>query len=445
MNNFKKSPVQFCAGDFMLILTYFCSCLLLICGIYLTFKSKFFQFVKLREIFKITILNTIKSRDTQGFKAMSLALGSTIGIGNIVGVTAAILIGGPGAVFWMLLTGFIGMIIKYAEVKLCVEETLFSKRKCGGPMYLLSNKLKDNLFNYGKLFSLVCILASLFAGNMIQSKSIYNFAQIGFNIDFLSISLIIIPLLAFILFGKDTLYQNISAVLVPLMALFYIASVIIITLFNANNVPIAFKMIFLNAFGMKEFGGGICGSVISIALRTGVMKGLFTHEAGMGSSPIAHCSAENPEAHKQGCWGIIEVFIDTVIVCMLTAICIITSPVYLSFSYSDPFQLICAIFQSVFGVYGIKLLGFSAICFAFASIIGWSFYGLKSLEFFTNNNNVKRLYIVLFLTCIPLSYFLTDSVVWILTDVFNSFMLIPNSTFLLIYGSEAFKTSKHLR
>ncbi len=406
--------------------------ILLISGIYFSCYTKFFQF-KAKVIYSNTIGNLISKKDLSGFKAMSLALGSTIGIGNIIGVAAAIVFGGPGAVFWMLITGFVGMIIKFVEVNLCVTESVRSQRKNGGPMYLLYNSNYFFLKILGILFAIVCLLASIFAGNLMQSKSIYRFMDIGFDVDFVPITLLLIPLFAIILSGKDKLYQNVSSVLVPVMAIGYVISLLIIIFQNFEFLPMAVKLIFKSAFGFKQIGGGFSGALISLAIRHGAMKGLFTHEAGMGSSPIAHCSADNKEPFSQGCWGIVEVFIDTVVVCMLTALAVISSPIYMSGTYSDPFQLICGIYKNAFGEFGIKSLSISAVCFAFASIIGWSFYGIKSLEFLSQKSIWKAVYIIIFIICIPLSCFLQVSFVWSMTDLFNSMMLFPNIIALFIF------------
>ncbi len=419
------------------LLSCFSAVLLLVNGLFLTVKSKFFQIKRPKLIFDVTFGKLLKSRNLSGFKAMSIALGSTIGIGNIVGVSAAIIIGGPGAVFWMLATGFAGMIIKFAEVYICVDEAKKSHRTNGGPMYVLKKKGVGILKYLGVFFAFVTVLASFFAGNMMQSKSIYRFAKIGFDIGFLPVTLLLIPVLFVILIGKDRLYQNFSAIFVPLMSLFYIASVVIIILQNIKYVPTALVSVFSSAFGVSQVAGGFSGVVLSAALRTGVMKGLFTHEAGMGSSPIAHSSTNEKDPFCQGCWGIVEVFIDTVIVCMLTALAILSSPIYLKYNSTDPFKLICLIFEYSFGAFGIKALSISAVLFAFASIVGWSFYGIKALEFFTQNGRIKKVYVCIFLVFVPLSSAISDAVAWVMTDLFNSLMLIPNSAMLLVMGGQA--------
>lgn len=425
-------------GDFFMgVLSFFCALVLMVNGLYLTFRSKFFQFSRLGLVFNVTFKKLVKSRDSGGFKAMSIALGSTIGIGNIIGVAAAITVGGAGAILWMLVTGFLGMIIKFAEVYICVDEAKSSHRNSGGPMYVLSKMASGKFKMIGCFFAGVTVLASFFAGNLMQSKAVYRFAHIGFDVGFVPVTLILLPLLFVILLGKDRLYQNFSAIFVPLMALFYISAVLIIIFINFKYVPSACVSVLTSAFGFRQAVGGFSGAIISSALRTGVMKGIFTHEAGMGSAPIAHSCAEKTDPFSQGCWGIVEVFIDTVVVCMLTALAVLSSPVYLELSTSDPFELISKIFESVFGSFGIKTLSLSAILFAFASIVGWSYYGIKALEFFTKVSRAKKMYTVVFLAVVPLSCVINDSFAWILTDLFNSLMLIPNSIMLMMLGGKA--------
>ncbi len=426
----------------MSVLTALSAVLLCVCGCYLTVKSGFFQVLHFKRVLSVTFGKLVKSRDFEGFKAMSIALGSTIGIGNIVGVTAAICIGGPGAVFWMLVTGILGMMTKFAETYISAEETLRSKRASGGPMYVMSTYFKGKFKHSGKIFAVATVLASLMAGNISQSKSVFEFSRLGFSFGALPVCIVVLPLVLIIILGKDKLYKNFSAVFVPIMSVMYVAALIIIILSNIRNVPVALALIFKSAFGIEQMAGGTAGALLAVTVRTGIMKGLFTNEAGMGSSPIAHCSAESLNPYVQGCWGIIEVFVDTVLVCMLTALAVLTSPVYLSTTLCEPFTLICEVFKGVFGNVGIKTLSLSAICFAFASIIGWSFYGLKALEFLTQNRYVKMLYIAVFVLLIPLSYIMTGKLMWELTDIFNSFMLLPNSVILLCFGGTAAKMLK---
>lgn len=422
---------------FVSLLLLFCALLLLVCGIYLSVEGRFFQIFKFKDILSVTFGKLFKTRDFEGFKAMSVALGSTIGIGNIVGVTAAICIGGPGAVFWMLVTGILGMMTKFTEIYICAEEAKRNGQNVGGPMYALRSKCKGVLKKSGTVFAVSTLAASFLSGNVSQASSIFEFSRLGFGLKPGIVILIILPLLLTVVSGKDKLYKNFSAVFVPLMALFYVLAVVLIILKNTANLPLALSLVFCDAFGIAEIAGGISGSILALTVKEGIMKGLFTNEAGMGSSPIAHCSAKELDPYTQGCWGIVEVFVDTVLVCMLTALAVLSSPIYLSDAISDPFLLITKVFQDSFGDFGIKALSLSAICFAFASVVGWSFYGIKALEFLTDKKHFKLLYIFVFVSFVPVSAYFNGDFVWVLTDLSNSVMLIPNVILLLFFGNEA--------
>lgn len=426
----------------MSFLSFYCALLLTVCGMYFTVKSGFYVFKKPGDIARCTVGKLLNSRNFDGFKAMSIALGSTIGIGNIVGVASAICVGGAGAVFWMLTFAFIGMMTKYAEIYISVSESKKSGRNSGGPMYVMRSLFGGKFKNIGSLFAVACVSGSFFSGNILQSKSLYEFSRLGFGLKFWPVTLFSVPLIGIIIFGKDRLYKNFSAVFVPLMSVFYISATVCIIIMNIKNLPLALMNIITSAFGLKGLTGGFCGSVISSALKTGIMRGLFTNEAGLGSSPIAHCSAETSDPHTQGCWGIIEVFIDTAVVCMLTALAVLSSETYIKGITDDPFKLICLIFSDAFGNAGLKALSFSAYCFAFASIVGWSFYGLKSLEFLTGDPLARKIYLFIFLTFVPLSNILTGDIIWLLTDLFNSAMLIPNASMLLYAGRRALPDEK---
>ncbi len=412
----------------MHLLTYFGALLLILCGVYLSVKFKFFQILGLKNIFSTTVIKIIKTKDFGGFRAMCVALGSTIGVGNIVGVSAAIVLGGPGAVFWMLVSGLLGMIIKYAEVYICVDDALRNNRESGGPMYVLKGL-------WGGFFAIIVLFASIFAGNMIQSKAIFEFTSLGFSLSPEIVSFITIPLLFLIVSGKDKLYQTFSSIFVPITALLYVAATVTLIIKNRENVALALKLIFSSAFGFMEIGAGFSGAIISSAIRQGVMKGLFTHEAGMGSAPIAHSSATKKQPHIQGNWGMIEVFIDTVLVCMLTAIAIISSPCYINGGFLDPFKLVCSVFLDVFQKAGLKALSAFAYMFAFAAMVGWSFYGIKALEYFNLGWKAKKVYALIFSLFLPVSLVLPDAFIWNLTDVFNTAMLLPNVIMIFYFAN----------
>lgn len=427
------------------ILTGFCALLLIINGVYLSVGSGLFQLRRLGFVLKVTVGGLVKSRNTDGFKAMAVALGGTIGVGNIIGVAAAIKVGGAGAVFWMLITGFMGMIIKFAEIYICVDEAKLSRRDCGGPMYVLKNRCGRLGRPVASLFAAACVAASLSSGNFLQSKAFYHFADIGFGLSFGAVTAVLLPLVFVIISGHDRLFQNFSAVLVPLMSSVYTVAVIVMIIKNRERVPSALLSVFSEGMGLRQAVGGAVGTGLSLSLKTGVMKGLFTNEAGMGSSPIAHSGARNADPFTQGCWGVVEVFVDTVVVCMLTAVAVLSSAEYCNVVTDDPFLLICEMFKSSFGGFGIKLLSFSVCCFALAAAVGWSYYGLKALSFLSGSPLLSKAYRLCFVLMIPFSAVLSDGAAWLATDLFNFAMLIPNSCMLLAMGNAAVKPLKRAR
>lgn len=427
------------------ILTGFCALLLIVNGVYLSAGSGFFQIKRLGLVFKVTVGGLIKSRNTDGFKAMAVALGGTIGVGNIIGVAAAITVGGAGAVFWMLITGFMGMIIKFAEIYICVDEAKISRRDCGGPMYVLKNRCGRFGRPVGVLFALSCVAASLSSGNFLQAKAFYRFADIGFGMSFGVVTAVLPTLVFVIISGHDRLFQNFSAVLVPLMSSVYTVTAVIMIIKNRDRVPSALLSVFSEGIGIRQVLGGTVGTGLSVSLKTGVMKGLFTNEAGMGSSPIAHSGARNADPFTQGCWGVVEVFVDTVVVCMLTAVAVLSSAEYCNGVTDDPFSLICEMFKSSFGGFGIKLLSFSVCCFALAAAVGWSYYGLKALSYLSKSPFLNKLYCLCFVVMIPFSAVLSDGAAWLATDLFNFAMLIPNSCMLLAMGGSAVNRLKSAR
>lgn len=428
----------------MATITVFSAILLIVGGVYLTFESGFFQLRAPLTVVKATFGAIVRKRDLSGFKAMAVALGGTIGVGNIIGVAAAVTVGGAGAVFWMLVSGILGMIIKYAEINICVSEAKKSKRNCGGPMYVMRTQNKGCFKYIGVVFAVACIVASLTAGNFIQSRAIYGFLNFGFGLEPTLISFVLIPVILLIISGHDRAFQNFSAVLVPLMSVFYIGAILFILFRNREYLYETVLSVLSEGLGIKQFAGGAVGSAVSYSLRTGLMKGLFTNEAGMGSSPIAHSGAENADPFVQGCWGIVEVFFDTVVVCMLTAVAVLSSAPYRAKDFGDPFSLTVKVFESAFGSVGIKLLTVSIFCFALAAMVGWTYYGLKCLEFLNASATAKAVYRVLFVVLVPLSTLLDEDLVWSITDALNSAMLIPNLCMLLLLGGKAVRPLRRM-
>lgn len=392
-------------------------------GIFLSVKCSFFQITHIVDVFKKT-LGGLKKNGSGGFKAMCMALGSTIGVGNIVGVAAAITIAGPGTVFWVWVSGFLGMITKFVEICISVHYSTVNSNgeRVGGPMYNIIFGLPRKLKFLSIIFSGSCLLASFGIGNMAQINAVSENLEFAFAIPkILSAAFVLIPI-AFLIFGTSKRLSNFCALFVPIMSLVYILGTLFIILANAGNFVPALKSIFVAAFSFKSFSGGLLASGFLRAIRTGLSRGIFTNEAGMGSSPIAHASAENADPVTQGFWGIFEVFIDTIVICSLTAFTILCTPI----SYADfknPTVLINKIFTETFGNLGSAYLAIACSMFAFATVIGWFYYGKCCSRFLFGGH---RIYSLIYILIIPFGAIINFDTIWDFSDISNGIMALTN-------------------
>ncbi|HHW46430.1 MAG TPA: sodium:alanine symporter family protein [Clostridiales bacterium] len=417
--------------------------MLIFVGGFYTFKTRFFQFVYLKDIFRKTFgqlfANSSGNKSLNAFKAMSLALGGTIGIGNIAGVSTAIMLAGPGAVFWMWVSGFIGMITKFAEVCLAVKYKSIDKKgnPYGGPMVYIIKGLGHKFKPLSVIFSVMCVLASFGIGNLTQANSVAISAYTAFGIPRLITGIALAVLVLLVICGSFKKISSFTGVFVPLMSLLYILGGLSVVIFNIQRLPAAVISIFSGALGLRQAAGGIGGYAISNAIRVGISRGIFTHESGMGSSPIAHASADGADPVIQGMWGIVEVFIDTIIVCTVTALAVLCSKTYTSGESLIGISLTSAVFSEVFNTFGSKLIAICVALFAFASIVGWSHYGQTALDYLTCQNIFfKYAFRMLFFALIIIGSISGNTIVWNLADIFNGFMAIPNILALsLLYPS----------
>lgn len=416
-------------------------------GVYLTFKSGFFQFRRLGYCFNQTFgklkIGNKKGRD--GFKSMCMALGGTIGVGNVAGVATAITSGGAGAIFWMWVSGFFGMIIKYAEISLSVKYRISNDKGeyLGGPMYYMRFSGVKALKIFGYIFAVFCVAASFFMGNIAQTDTVSRAFSKTFTTPRLSVCLILALILVPIILGRAEKVKSFTEILVPFMSVIYILFSLIVIFHNIDGVLPAFTNIIKSAFAPKSAAAGIGGYGIYRAISVGFSKGLFTNEAGMGSAPIAHSS--NPTANEkgQGMWGVAEVFIDTIIVCTLTAVAILSSNVYTDGTSLSGIELTSAVFSNVLGkTFGDGVLTVSIGLFAFASIIAWNFYGKCALKSLTNNKWIINAYSIIFvLTSILGSFTSTDSI-FNLSDLINAPLLLLNIPAILILSDKCITKKK---
>ena len=434
-------------------------------GILLTFGTKFFQISHIGHWWKATIAsvfkkdsNSVKSNDKKSisqFQALCAALAATIGTGNIAGVAAAIVTGGPGAVFWMWMAAFFGMMTNFSENLLGIYYRRRNKdgEWSGGPMYYLKDGLGKR---YGKkwlspvaktlafLFSCFAILASFGIGNMAQiNKIVLNmdaafFSNVSLgtigntNIDIvhLIIGAALLVLAALIIIGGLKRIARFAEIVVPFMAIIYVIGSLVIFAFNIENVGAMFAAIFKFAFKPAAFLGGGLGVLIKKTMTQGFKRGVFSNEAGLGSSVMVHSSSNAKEPVKQGMWGIFEVFFDTFVVCTMTAI-VVLSTGFIDLTNGAPIEgangdtLVSQAFGQHFGVAGTWFVAVAMLFFAFTTVLGWSQYGSKAVEYLFGEKGVK-VYKFIFVLMILSGAVVDGGLAWELSDTFNGLMMIPN-------------------
>ena len=389
-------------------------------GFYLTAGSGFFPILKCGFIIKNTFGKIFKNKSA--FCATATALGATVGTGNIIGVSAAISVGGAGAVFWMWVGAFFGMMLKFAEAALAVKYK-------GGAMKYIEKAFCGRFF--GIFWSICCVLASFGGGNMIQTNAAAAVFEKFFGVPPVLIGILISVLTAAVLFCGAKAVLKTSSFLVPGMALIYVLGCFAVLFIFRENILPAFSKILSSAFEPLSIGGGIVGLLTSEALRTGISKGTFTHEAGMGSASLAH-SESGTDALIQGCWGIVEVFIDTIFVCSLTALVILSSGIS---SAEETFSY-------CFGKAGNIFLSVSMFLFALAAVIGWAFYGEKALFHITKNRAAVFLYRIIFCSAAVFGSSMELPLIWNITDIFNGIMIFPSLLAIIILSPQVFRIIK---
>ena len=407
-------------------------------GLLYTVRSRFFQFRRFGTVWKNTFGALFKKggdESRSAFKAMATALGGTIGIGNIAGVATAIVGGGPGAIFWMWISGFVGMMTKLAEVCLSVtyRRTDQTGVHYGGPMYYMLDGLGKKFKPLSILFAVFCVLASFGIGSMTQVNSVATSLHDNFGAPKFGVGVVILLLVMLVVCGGIKRISNFTGVFVPFMAIFYLVFSIWVIISNRAYLPQALADIFTSAFGLKQAVGGVAGFTVARAISAGVSRGVFTNEAGMGSAPIAHASSDVKDPLAQGMWGVIEVFMDTIVVCTVTALVVLTSGVYRGGAALDGVALTTAAFEEVLGGFGSKFVAISVTLFAFATVLGWAFYGEAAVKFLTGDRRwPSYIYKTLFSGAILIGAVANLGLVWNLADIFNGLMILPNILALVL-------------
>lgn len=443
--------------------------LLLIAGILMTLVNKCFQFTYIGHWMKNTIgaifadkhvtAHTEKEdKSISQFQSLCTALAATIGTGNIVGIATAIISGGPGAIFWMWIMAIFGMMTNYSENVLGI----YYRRKnakgewSGGAMYYLRDGLgsKKGCKQIGLilavLFSCFCLLASFGIGNMSQVNSIAGNMKSAFNIPTWITGIGIVILSAFVILGGLKRVASVTEKLVPFMAILYIVGALIICIRNIDQFGVVFIAIFKGAFAMKAAGGGIIGYGVSRAITWGFKRGAFSNEAGLGSSVMVHSSSNVKEPVRQGMWGIFEVFADTIIVCTLTAFCILSSGLVdletgQMLTDVEGSGLVGQAFAGVFGSIGPKFIAIAILLFAYSTVLGWSHYGTKAFEFLFGSK-ATVVYKAIFVLIAYFGCTMKLALAWDLSDTFNGLMMIPNLIGVLaLSGTVGNITSNYIR
>ena len=411
-------------------------------GLYLSFRTNFLQIRKFAYSMKCTIGRIFEKKEASAgsltpFQAVCTALAATVGTGNIAGVAGAIAIGGPGAVFWMWISALLGMCTKFAEVTLAVH---FRERNdkgdyVGGPMYYIKNGLGKKWMWLAYLYAFFVVCAVFGTGNATQVNTItaaINTAMVNYALltpdslrgSNLIIGIFICIIVALILIGGVKRIGRVSEKLVPIMALIYIVLGIGLIAMKADRIPAVFASIIQGAFNPTAVTGGIVGSFF-ISMQKGVSRGIFSNEAGLGTGSIAHACADTECPVKQGMFGIFEVFMDTIVICTMTALVILLSGVTIPYGQAAGAELTISGFTSVYGNWVSIFTAVAMCCFAFSTIVGWGLYGARCAEFLLGSKILLPFNIAYSLIAI-VGATVDLGVIWGISDTFNGFMTVPN-------------------
>lgn len=427
-------------------------------GLYLSFRTNFLQIRKFPYAMKCTVGRMFRKREASDgaltpFQAVCTALAATVGTGNIAGVAGAIAIGGPGAVFWMWISALLGMCTKFTEVTLAVHFREKNKDGdwVGGPMYYIKNGLGKKWMWLAYAFALFGVLAVFGTGNATQVNTItaaINSALLNYHVISdktvstcsLIIGIVIAVLVALILLGGIKRIGNVTEKLVPIMALLYIILAFGVIFLNIGKVPSVFGNIISGAFKPSAVTGGVVGSLF-ISMKKGVSRGIFSNEAGLGTGSIAHACADTRKPVKQGLFGIFEVFMDTIVICTLTALVILLSGVKVPYGSAAGAELTISGFTSVYGNWVSIFTAIAMCCFAFSTILGWGLYGARCTEFLFGTKTIKP-FMVLYSLVAILGATVDLGLIWSIAETFNGLMAIPNLIALFLLSGTAVKLTK---
>ena len=412
-------------------------------GLYLMYGLTFMPLRRIASSFKLLWQSREKKGegDIAPFNALMTSLSATIGTGNIAGVATAIFLGGPGALFWMWCTALVGMATKYAEAVLAVKyrEVDNKGNHIGGPMFYIKNGLKSHWAWLGTCFALFGAFAGFGIGNTIQANSVADVLNNTFAIPHMLTGIIMAVLAALVLVGGIKRIAGVAGKLVPFMATAYVLSGLIILIINYQSVPPALALIFTHAFTPAAATGGFAGAAVWAAIRFGVARGIFSNEAGLGSAPIAHAAASTDSPVQQGRIAMLGTFIDTIIICSITGLVIISTGAWSQGETGA--SLSSAAFELALPGIGGYIVAIGLSIFAFTTILGWSFYSEKCVEYLLGERAITP-FRVLWIIAVPIGATASLDFIWLVADTLNALMAIPNLIALILLSPVVFKLTK---
>lgn len=415
-------------------------------GIYLTIRLKLLQVFRLPKALKLIFKAQNNGRgDVSSFKALCVALAATVGTGNIVGVATAVKVGGPGAIFWMWVAAFFGMATKYSEGLLAVKFRSIDEKGeiAGGPMFYIRNGMGEKWKPLATFFALACIGVAYFGiGTFPQVNAIVDSMQISFGFPKIATDVILTVFIAAITLGGLQSIAKVASGIVPFMALTYVAISLGLIILNLDQVPAAIAMIINDAFTGAAAAGGFAGSTVMMAMQNGVARGVFSNESGLGSAPIAAAAAKTKWPAEQGLISMTGTFIDTIIICSMTGLALVLTGVWQGDAAGA--AMTSAAFASAYGFFGSQLLTIALVLFAFTTILGWNYYGERACIYLFGNKGVLP-YRLIFIALIASGAFLKLEAIWILADIVNGLMAIPNLIALIaLSGVIVAETNKYM-
>ncbi|MGD9214046.1 MAG: sodium:alanine symporter family protein [Desulfobacteraceae bacterium] len=411
-------------------------------GFYLTISLRGIQFRKLWYSLWLALVKRKEESDEPGdithFQALMTALSATVGTGNIAGVATAIAAGGPGALFWMWITGLVGMATKYGEAVLAVKYRTSDEAgtMSGGPMYYIANGLGWKWL--GLMFAIFASIAAFGIGNMVQSNSVADAVQATFHVPTYVTGIVLMVLTALVILGGIKSIGKVTGVVVPIMIIFYMGGALLVLLLNIGAIPKAIMLVIQQAFTPTAASGGFAGATVMLAIRMGVARGVFSNESGLGSAPIAAAAAQTKSPVSQALVSMTQTFIDTIVVCTMTGLVLILTGAWDSGKTGA--ELTTFAFQS--GIAGGNyIVTIGLMLFAFSTILGWCYYGEKSIEYIFGLKAVKP-YRYVFILFVGVGAIAKLNFVWSLSDTFNGLMAIPNLIGLLALSPVIAKETK---